>query len=174
MRRLLLIRHAKTEPSAPSGRDRDRALVARGRDDAAAMGAFMASKGFLPDLVWMSPATRVQQTWGILGPHLGGAMAQTHEALYGIECEGLLDLVRGAPGSARCLMILAHNPTLHEAALVLTGEGHQEGRRALDQNLPTGALCVIDFSVDDWADVGIRTGRLDTFMSPRLLRESES
>lgn len=172
MRRLILLRHAKTETNAASGRDRDRALNPRGHEDAAAIGAYLAEEGYVPDLVWLSPATRVQQTWAIVAKHLPRPAAETHEALYGADCETLLDRVRGAPDKAATLLICGHNPTLHEAALALCAEGHQTGLRALAENLPTGALCVIDFKTDEWADAVLRSGRLERFMSPRLLRET--
>jgi len=173
MRRLILLRHAKAEPDAPSGRDRDRAINARGRADAAAMGAHIAGLALDATQVWLSPATRVQQTWALIAPHLPHAASETIEGLYSADCEDLLDALRGAPAGAQSLVVCGHNPTLHEAALLLVGEGHQEGRRALDINFPTCALCIIDFPIDDWADIGLRTGRLDRFVTPKGLREAQ-
>src|SRR5271169_4405638 len=63
MRRLMLLRHAKTERDAPSGRDQDRRLDDRGRNDAAENGGFIASHPPSPDTVLVSPATRAHQTW---------------------------------------------------------------------------------------------------------------
>src|SRR5260370_31791565 len=65
MRRLMLLRHAKTENDAPSGRDRDRRLDNRGRADAAEIGGWIGRHPPFPDLVMVSPAVRAQQTWDI-------------------------------------------------------------------------------------------------------------
>ena len=65
MRRLLLLRHAKTETDAPSGRDQDRRLDARGHRDAAEIGTWIAAHPPLPDHVMVSPAVRAVQTWDI-------------------------------------------------------------------------------------------------------------
>jgi phosphohistidine phosphatase SixA len=54
MRRLMLLRHAKTENDAPSGRDQDRRLDDRGRKDAAEIGSFIANRRF-PILCWFRP-----------------------------------------------------------------------------------------------------------------------
>src|SRR5947207_15474967 len=67
MRRLMLLRHAKTEHDAPSGQDQDRRLDDRGRLDAAAMGGWISRHPpFLPDAVLVSPAVRALQTWEIV------------------------------------------------------------------------------------------------------------
>jgi len=63
MRRLMLLRHAKTETDAPSGRDQDRRLDERGRRDAAEIGSWIARHPPFPDLVQVSPAVRAKQTW---------------------------------------------------------------------------------------------------------------
>ena len=66
MRRLMLLRHAKTERAEPGQRDRDRKLTKRGRDDAAVIGAYMARHGLSPDLALVSPAKRAQETWALV------------------------------------------------------------------------------------------------------------
>jgi len=62
MRRLMLLRHAKTERAEPGQRDRDRKLMKRGRADAPTLGAYMTHHDLIPDLVLVSPAARAQQT----------------------------------------------------------------------------------------------------------------
>ena len=65
MRRLMLLRHAKTEHHAPSGHDEDRRLDERGRLDAAAIGTWIGQHPPLPDTVLVSTAVRARQTWEI-------------------------------------------------------------------------------------------------------------
>ena len=66
MRRLMLLRHAKTENDAPSGQDQDRRLDDRGRLDAAAIGGWIGRHPPFPDAVLVSTAVRAQQTWEIV------------------------------------------------------------------------------------------------------------
>ena len=76
MRRLMLLRHAKTENSAPSGRDQDRRLDDRGRIDAAEIGDWIGRHPPFPDSVLVSPAIRAHQTWEIAWESMKGLMPQ--------------------------------------------------------------------------------------------------
>lgn len=172
MRRLILLRHAKTERDAPSGRDIDRRLDERGRHDAVEMGHWLMRSGFVPDHVLVSTATRAEETWDLLAPLLPVGRVDHVADLYGADPSDLLKAVREmAVEDPRQLLIIAHNPGLHELALGLIGHGDAKARRALAINLPTAAAVVIDFDVDDWSEVRFRAGHLASFISPKLLRE---
>jgi len=183
MRHLMLLRHAKTERESPTGNDRDRRLNARGRDDAPALGRYIASHRFVPQCVLVSPATRARETWELLKDELPNTPPhELVEQLYGADTAELLHIVRVArqlarSGTADRLMIVGHNPGLHEFALALTWRGDTKSAkadasyRALTDNLPTSGLAMISFAVDDWADVSFGRGRLERFVSPALLRE---
>ena len=177
MRRLMLFRHAKTENDAPSGRDQDRRLDNRGRHDAAEIGGWIGRHPPFPDLVLVSHAIRAHQTWEIaweamkeLAPE---PVVELVPDLYGADPALLLQIVRDASASdpAR-LMLVGHNPGMHELALALTGSGDASGRKALADNLPTSGLAVFDFDTDDWTDVAFRRGRLVGFVSPKLLKQA--
>jgi phosphohistidine phosphatase len=172
MRRLILLRHAKTERDAPSGKDQDRRLDERGRLDGAEIGRWLALNNYRPDLALVSAATRTQQTWELLHAAMPSVRVKHMPELYGADPSELLKIIRGAAkANPQCLMILAHNPGLHELALALSGSGDAAGRHALSANLPTAGVAVIDFKTDDWDDIGFRGGRLERFASPKLLRE---
>lgn len=79
MQRLILMRHAEAERAAGSGRDRDRVLSARGRNDAAAMGRALAGRGMRPDLALVSPAARTRQTWDLLHDAFGDVQVREDE-----------------------------------------------------------------------------------------------
>ena len=69
MRRLMLLRHAKTETEAPSGRDQDRRLDERGRRDAAEIGNWIGRHPPFANTVMVSPAVRAHQTWFVRQNH---------------------------------------------------------------------------------------------------------
>jgi phosphohistidine phosphatase len=177
MRRLMLLRHAKTETNAPSGRDQDRRLDDRGRRDAAEIGGWIARHPPFPDLVMVSPAVRAHQTWDIAWQAMKDFGAEPRvelvPELYGAGPSQLLQIVREASvADPRRLMLVGHNPGMHELALALDGSGDHVGRKALADNLPTSGLAVFDFAVDDWTDVAFRHGRLVQFVSPKLLKQT--
>ena len=173
MRRLLLLRHAKTEIDAPSGKDFDRQLDPRGLTDAAAMGAWLNRHPPLPDLVCVSTAARARQTWDLVAAELTDAQpVVAHlDELYGAGPAELLAVIRAAAvEDPALLMIVGHNPGLHELALGLIGIDDASGRKAIAGNLPTGSIVVIDFEIEDWNDVAFRAGKLVQFVSPKLLK----
>ena len=171
MRRLILLRHAKTERDAPSGKDQDRRLDERGRQDGAEIGGWLALHEYLPGLALVSTATRTQETWQLLHAAMPSVRAKHLPALYSADPSELLNMIHGTAADLKCLLILAHNPGLHELALGLISGGDAAGRRALAANLPTSGVAVIDFATDDWGDVSFRRGQLERFASPKLLRE---
>lgn len=176
MRRLMLLRHAKTETDAPSGKDHDRRLDDRGRSDAADIGAWLVRHHHLPDLALVSTAVRARQTWDILHDAMKGEpqpkVVHLGE-LYGAGPSQLLQIIHAAGArDPKRLLLVGHNPGLHEFALGLIGSGDATGRKALADNLPTSGIAAIDFPVKDWTDVALRGGRLELFVSPKLLRKA--
>jgi phosphohistidine phosphatase len=177
MRRLMLLRHAKTETDAASGRDRDRRLDERGHKDATDIGDWIGRNPPFPDSVLVSPAVRSQQTWDVAWQAMKGLAPKPHvelvPELYGAEPMQLLQTIRLASVSnPKRLMLVGHNPGMHELALALAGSGDAAGRKALADNLPTSGLAVLDFATDDWNDVAFRRGRLVLFVSPKLLKQT--
>ncbi len=177
MRRLMLLRHAKTENDAPSGRDQDRRLDDRGRHDAAEIGSWIGRHPPFPDLVLVSPAIRAHQTWDIAWEAMKSLSPEPQvellPELYGADPAQLLQTIRTASTSdPQRLMLVGHNPGMHELALALAGSGDAAGRNALADNLPTSGFVLFDFPIDDWADVAFRRGKLVLFVSPKLLKQT--
>ena len=181
MRRLMLLRHAKTEHDAPSGQDQDRRLDDRGRLDAALVGSWIGRHLPVPEVVLVSTAVRAQQTWEIVGPAMqDGAKAATKppqvellDELYGADPAQLLQIIRMAEvADPARLMLIGHNPGMHELALMLAGSGEPSAKKALEDNLPTAGLAIIDFAIDDWSEVAFRRGKLVRFTSPKLLKQT--
>ncbi|MFY9684598.1 MAG: histidine phosphatase family protein [Pseudolabrys sp.] len=170
MRRLLLFRHAKAERSEPGTEDRARRLVERGQKDAAAVGAYMASHGLIPDRVMASPSARTQETWKFAALAFKPAPAATAvERLYDATPHDILGVIKGGPAAAQRLLILGHNPGLHGIALMLLASGDIETRERLREKMPTCGLVIIDFALDDWGKLHPQSGRLERFVTPKSL-----
>jgi phosphohistidine phosphatase len=126
--------------------------------------------------VLVSAALRTRQTWEIAWEAMKHLVPQPQveilPELYGADPVQLLQAIHTASVTdPERLMIIGHNPGMHELALALTGGGDAAGRKALAENLPTSGLVVFDFAVGDWADVAFRRGRLVQFLSPKLLKQ---
>jgi phosphohistidine phosphatase len=169
MRRLLLLRHAKTERAEPGQRDRDRKLTKRGRDDAPAIGAYMARHGLTPDLALVSPAKRAQETWALVAPAFAKApRLVVEDRIYNATAEDLFKIISETRG-AHSLVVVGHNPGLHDIAVQLIASGDVEARERVAEKLPTAGLVVIDLAFDDWSRLHLHSGRLERFVTPRLI-----
>ena len=169
--RLMIFRHAKAEKGAPGMRDRDRPLNPRGRKDAARMGAYMARHSLVPDVATVSPSLRTRETWdGLVSALPSGIPVEYEDRLYDASPDAILAVLRETERAARSLLVLGHNPGLHETARRLIAAGDVEARERLNEGLPTSGLAVIDFAGDDWERLHPNSGRLERFVTPRLLK----
>lgn len=170
MRRLMLLRHAKSDWARPGLRDHDRPLNPRGREAAPKMGAYMVRHSLVPDLIVASTARRVTETLALLLPAFDRPPQIVSEPrIYDAESATLLDIVKETPRSSHSLLLVGHNPGIAEFAALLIASGDVDARQRLIEKFPTAALAVIDFATDDWAKVHPRGGRLDRFVVPRAL-----
>jgi phosphohistidine phosphatase len=177
MRQLLLLRHAKSSWDDPALPDHARPLNARGRRAAAAIAQAMRELGLAPDIVLVSSARRTLQTLEALTPFEDAALIEPMDALYLAHWRRLLDAIREVPETARSLLLVGHNPGLHELALALAGaggiiRGGPELQR-LTEGYPTGALA--EFTIaGPWRLLEPGGGRLVRFIQPRDLLAADS
>ncbi len=168
--RLLLLRHAKAEKAMPGMRDRDRALAARGRKDAARLGAYLVHHGLVPAQALVSPARRTRETWEQLAPVFSAPPPVSYdERLYEGGSEAVLAAAKEADPSARTLLVIGHNPVLHDVARLLIASGDVMLREQLNEGLPAAGLVVIGFASDDWQKLHPRGGRLERLVTPDSL-----
>jgi phosphohistidine phosphatase len=169
--RLMLLRHAKSEKAEPGMADRDRGLTPRGRNDAARIGGYLAHHALIPDHAIVSAAHRTRETWQRLAAALPSPPPVTFEdRLYNAGPAAMLGLVKKLDRLAPVVLVIGHNPGLHEVAQMLVAAGDIEARERLNEALPTCGLAVIDFAGDDWAKLHSRSGRLERFVTPHSLR----
>jgi phosphohistidine phosphatase len=170
MRRLMLLRHAKSDWSQAGQRDHDRDLSARGRSSAPRIGGYLADRALIPDCVLVSTARRTRETWKLVAPALPTRpKALFDERIYEALPGDILDAIRETPSSCQCLLVIGHNPGLQDMALLLIKDGSQDDLDRLTEKFPTAGLAIIDVPIDDWADLRIGTGRLDSLITPRGL-----
>jgi phosphohistidine phosphatase len=167
-RQLLLMRHAKSSWDDPRLSDHARPLNPRGRAAAAAMRGMMHAVGLAPDIVLVSSARRTLQTLEALEPWDDTPLVEPMDALYLADPAQLLQVLHGVAETARSVLLLGHNPGLHDLALMLAGSGDEAVRHRLGEGFPSGALA--EFSVPgSWAALGEGGGRLVRFVTPRDL-----
>lgn len=167
MKRLTLLRHAKSGWDDPIARDFDRPLNPRGRRAARTVAKEMRALGLSFGAVLASPARRVVETLEEVAAVFDAMEPSFDERLYLASPETLLDTARKAPAEARSLLIVGHNPGIEMLTLSLTGAGALRDEAAL--KYPTATLAEIVFDVDDWRDLRPGAGELRRFIRPRDL-----
>lgn len=172
MRRLMLLRHAKS--NWPDGfDDHERPLAERGRRASPMMGRYMAQQELLPDLAIVSTARRAHETWDLARRAFEEDIAQRDDArIYEASARTILDVIRETRPDVHVLLLVGHNPGLHELALKLIGKGSRFALRRLRRKYPTAGLVVIDFDIELWNDVSGGLGQIERFETPKSTDDS--
>ncbi|HJU54196.1 MAG TPA: histidine phosphatase family protein [Pyrinomonadaceae bacterium] len=161
MKKLLLLRHAKSSWDDAGLADFDRPLNGRGRRAAPLMGNFMRARRLRPDLVISSPAARARETVALV---LEAAGLETElrydERIYEATAGQLLAVINGVEDDKQEVMLVGHNPGFENLLERLTGE---------TLRVPTAALARIALDDDSWGEVGARGGRLEWLVKPKEL-----
>lgn len=157
MKKLILMRHAKSDWSEPGQSDKERVLNPRGRLAAPLMAAWLREGGHVPQAALVSSAARTRETWDRMA---FDGEAQFLDTLYLAEAEEYLAAVQAAP-DCDCLLVLGHNPGMETAMGMMAG-----GRRMA---APTAATAVYSLPIRHWREATFKTGLLEAFETPKSL-----
>jgi phosphohistidine phosphatase len=147
VKKLLLVRHAKSSRDDPSLPDRDRPLDERGERDAPKMGKRLAKRDVKPDLLVSSPAKRALATAQLIAEEIGYKRKdiEVNDRLYASDADTLLEVIQELDDKLRCVMLFGHNPEFTELAHRLSSE---------ISDMPTCAVAELGFDTKSWSDVG--------------------
>lgn len=168
MHQLLLLRHAKSSWNDANQPDRDRHLDQSGRLAAARMRAMMRELGFSPDLVLVSSARRTLETLEALEPWVDTPLIEPMDALYLATAGQLMEAIRAVAETVRSVLVIGHNPGMHDLALTLLADPSAPAARELTLGFPTAALAEFVISTP-WARLTPSGGRLMRFLTPKGL-----
>ena len=169
LRRLLLLRHAEAAGGKPDLADHDRTLARRGRAAATRIGAYMASRGYVPSQVLCSSSRRTQETFECLVPALGATPElEVLPDLYLASPGTLMSCIKSAPDAATTLLVIAHNPGIAVLASELAVRGEPALRARVGAQFPTAALAVFASDSPGWRTF---ESELIDFACPRDLPE---
>ena len=149
MKRLILMRHAKTEPWSEGIDDFARALVPRGQLDAQLVTNELVGRGWSPNLILVSTARRARETCSEVAKIVEDERVRPMESLYLSGVRGLREAVSAADSEAT-LMVIGHNPGLHDFACDIFRDGGADNHPAmlrLHEKFPTS--CAALFEADE-------------------------
>ena len=162
MKRLTLVRHAKSDWSLAGQADWDRPLNKRGQRDAPEMARRLRSRRLKPDLILSSPAVRALTTASVMARELKvpAASVRQDERLYLASPADLIAVIRELGGESKHLMVFGHNPGLNECANRLSAGDHID-------NLPTCGVFTALYDLADWSRLDWGSGQEAEFDYPK-------
>ncbi len=148
MKKLYLIRHAKSSWKEEDLSDFDRPLKGRGVRDAHSTGQWLAQQGDFPELIISSPATRAMHTALIFAQELQYSMGQVRieAALYHGGIEDIYEALAKVDNDVESVFLFGHNPTI-------TNFVNQSIDHNID-NVPTTGVACLSFDRKFWAELG--------------------
>lgn len=162
---LILTRHAKSSWSDPTLDDHDRALNARGRRSAEALGNWLRAQDYLPEGIVVSTARRASETWSRMAKEMPAtAIMRSEPTLYLASSDTMMRVLKSA--TARPTMMIGHNPGICDFAHRLVQSRPTHSRFA---DYPTGATTVMQFDAASWQDITWSQARVQAFTIPRDL-----
>ena len=165
--RLIIVRHAKSSWQQAGISDFERPLAPRGQHDAPLIAADMAARGLRPALFLVSAAQRTRETLGFfLRIFSHDSVLRIDNALYDGDRDGYIDRVNELTDAYGDILLLGHNPSVQDAALLLAGTGKEPDLSRMANKFPTGAYAVLSFAA---AIAQPGAGHLDCFVEPRNL-----
>ena len=167
LKRLYLLRHAKSSWDDAGIADHGRPLAPRGRKATTLIAEHLRREQITPDLVLCSSARRARETLEGISPPLDGDIpVEVEKGLYGASERDLLDRIHRLSDDVDSAMLIGHNPGIHALALSLAGGGAEES--GIEQKYPTGALATLEFE-GGWQDLEPGAANLVAFVRPKDL-----
>lgn len=164
MKRLTLVRHAKSSWDHPDLRDYERPLTKRGLRDAPVMGRVLKDRIKAPDMIVCSPAVRARTTADMVVEAMGleADIIREDERIYAADTGDLLAVIRDLDEATGHAFLVGHCPGMLDLANLLCGE--------CIESLPTCATVLLQVVVKQWSDTGPGTCTLDTFLYPKMFK----
>lgn len=164
MKRLYLIRHAKSSWDNLLLEDIKRPLNARGKRDAPFMAKFMKKKDLGSALIISSPAKRAKATAKKFSKQLNVKMVQDDRMYFG-SSDSIFQMIAETNDAYDCLLIFGHNPTM--TSMVNSFEGEHL------MNLPTAGIAEIELDIDSWNSFDPVLGTIQNIYFPKELIKKE-
>jgi phosphohistidine phosphatase len=161
MKKLYLVRHAKSSWDDPDLDDFDRPLNNRGEHDASFMGFRLREMNIKIDLLVSSNAVRAMQTAALFADRLAYPLEKIIKpsAMYGGDVEELLGVVQKLDNNLNEVMLVGHNPGLTDFAQYLTTERFEK--------IPTSGIFCAGFDVTTWQQITPESGTMIFFDFPK-------
>ncbi|MEX0813524.1 MAG: histidine phosphatase family protein [Chitinophagales bacterium] len=165
MKKLYLVRHAKSSWKYRALRDFERPLKKSGTEDAIIMARHLKAKNIFPEHWVSSPAKRAFTTAEIFAEELGFSKSEvkTLSGIYASSVDEMKTLILGLPNEVNSTMLFGHEPTLSYICELLSN-------RSFDK-VPTSGVVALSFNVEQWGQIRENSAQIDFFIYPKMFRK---
>lgn len=167
MKRLYILRHAKSSWAEPGLTDMDRPLNKRGARQTDALAEWFAQQTDKPEIALCSPSIRTRETWQDIKRAFPSTTTDIVDDLYNGTMGNYMDTLSARNESS--VMIVGHNPTCDELARYLTAPSSPAAESLMSAHFGTANLAILDLEIDEWNAISEASGVLVTMLRPRDL-----
>lgn len=154
MKKLYLLRHAKSSWKNPHLEDFDRPLNNRGKYQVKFINKFVSKNQIKPQLILCSNSNRTRLTANGIFNNKNIIFL---DSLYHATRNKIMEIIKSTDKQIDSLMIIGHNPGLNEFAYDLVD---------FKNNFQTGSLIEIDISIDNWLDLHKNSSKFVSYTNP--------
>ena len=162
-KKILLVRHGRTEEKSQGQRDQDRSLTTEGMQNSSLMGDYLSNQGIDPELIITSDALRAQQTANLIAEQLKYPIQKIHinTNIYEGSVRVMMTLINQLEDRYSSVMMVGHNPSMLYLAEYLS--------KAEIESLTTCGIIIIDFKIKSWKRVQEGSGSFADYIYPDLV-----
>ena len=159
MKKLYIIRHAKSSWKDMTLGDFDRPLNKRGKRDASFMAKLLKNKKVMPDVILSSPALRAKRIAKVVAKELNFSKGIVYkQEIYDADTSMLHTMLKKLDNKDSILFLFGHNPELNMLASMYVN---------FNKNIPTSGIIEIEFDCDRWTDIDTKNAKLISFEYPK-------
>ncbi|MDR1367072.1 MAG: hypothetical protein LBJ13_04195 [Puniceicoccales bacterium] len=163
MKRLYIVRNAH---AAIGALDRERELDEQGVKELESIGSQIVAQGMRPNIILTSSARRsietakhIREVFGLLVN-----VIDIREDLYDADIPKILEILQSLPDEKNSVMLIASNPSIMELLTSITNSEYED--------IPNGAVVVVELRLRHWKDLGLRAGRKLAFLKPQIMENN--
>ena len=163
MKKLYLVRHAKSSREETGGSDMERPLLEKGINRTKKVIRFLNEKNVRIDQIISSPATRALETAILVAKGIGYPedKIRVERKIYDGYYDRILDLIYATANEIDSLMIFGHNPSITHLANLFLHPG-------IDFLPTTGTIC-ISFDTGTWESLPSADPVSEFIVFPKML-----
>lgn len=168
MKKLYILRHAKTERHITS--DYERSLTNQGIDDCRLLREYIEKQQIAPQHVYCSGASRARETFEYAcKDHLKDVTIDYTDKLYVVRGGDIIRFINAISDDTDSVMLVGHNPGVSELMHILPAKDHAMAYGSM----PTGSLAYYEFQTPHWHSIEPYTAKLINVTSPKMLAANQ-